>query len=153
VSQQVSKRDSRGRLQGKVARVLSTRQLVINLGFSDGVVKGMVFAVLNPKALHIPDPDNPDTEIGSFELPKVLVKATSIHEKASIATTYRSRIVGGGFSGLNIPDIFQPSIRVYDNLATDKGSAVDLEEGDSYIRIGDPVIEVPEETANEAKVS
>jgi hypothetical protein len=110
----------------------------------------MVFAVLNPKALHIPDPDNPGMEIGSFELPKVLVKATSIQEKASIASTYRSRVVGGAFT---IPDIFQPSIRVYDNLATEKGSAVDLEEAESYIRVGDPVVEMPEETAKEGRAS
>jgi hypothetical protein len=148
---EASKRDQRGRLWGKVARVLSTRQLVISLGYQDGVVDGMVFAVLNPRALHIPDPDNLAKEIGSFELPKVLVKATSVAQNASIARTFRSKLVGGGIGSLAIPDIFQPTTRVYDSLAVDKGTARELEEGESYINVGDPVVEMPEETAKERK--
>ncbi len=44
-------------LRGKIAQLLSDRELVINIGLKDGVSKGMRFAILAATPLEIRDPD------------------------------------------------------------------------------------------------
>ena len=36
-------------IRGKVAQILNSRQLVLNVGSNGGVEEGMIFAVLDPR--------------------------------------------------------------------------------------------------------
>src|SRR2546427_8644954 len=89
-----------GLLHGKVAQLLNVRQLAINVGFRHGVVPGMHFAVLNPKAGDIRDPDTHEV-LGSAALPKLRVKVTTVQEEFCIADVEGARYRKG--MGLTLP--------------------------------------------------
>ena len=69
-----------------MAKVLSSREVAINLGAHDGVQVGMAFDVMNPKGDDIKDPDTNEL-LGSVVLPKIRVWVSQVHDKVSVATT------------------------------------------------------------------
>src|SRR6266704_2575452 len=92
---------SRGPIRGKVARILNSRELAINVGSSDGVVEGMYFDVLDPKGEDIKDPDTGQV-LGSLERPKVRVRVVKVQEHLSVASTFRSHSVNVGGRGIDM---------------------------------------------------
>ena len=137
-------------LRGKVARILDTRNLVINLGATHGVVVGMYFDVLDPKGEDIRDPDTNEI-LGSLERPKVRVQIVKTEDRISVASTFRKKTVNvGGRGGLavgGLAEMFMPPKHVtkYETLKTTEKTWEDLEESDSYVKTGDPVVQVLEE--------
>lgn len=92
-----------GRIRGKVAAILSARELILNVGSRDGVEIGMRFAILNSQGVNITDPDTGDT-LGSVEVPKTVVKVVRIGgDHLSIARTFRTV---RGTPGLSRPNFF-----------------------------------------------
>ena len=77
-------------IEGKVAQVLNTRELVINVGSDDGVKRGMIFEVLDDTGSEIRDPDTNEL-LGSVLRPKVRVKVTTVEPRLAVASTYRTR--------------------------------------------------------------
>ena len=53
-------------IRGKVARVINSRELALNIGSEHGVRVGMLFDVIDPKGEDIVDPETGDI-IGSLE--------------------------------------------------------------------------------------
>lgn len=140
-------------IKGKVARILNSREIVINVGKKGGVKIGMKFDILDPKGEDIRDPDTHEI-LGSLPRPKVQVKVTDVQENLSVASTYRKKEinVGGqgkgilsGLGNLNIfaKELMPPEwITVYETLKTEEKTWEDLNEKDSYVKTGDPVIQV-----------
>ena len=64
-------------IHGKVARVLNTREIAINVGAEKGVTIGMFFDVMEIHDEDIKDPDT-DEVLGSIERPKVRVHVTHV---------------------------------------------------------------------------
>lgn len=127
-------------ISGKVARVLNSRELVINRGKVDGVRDGMVFAVLDPKAEAITDPDTGEV-LGSVDRPKTHVKVIDVTDRLSVARTYR--ITRPGRPGLTgVAALFAPQPPVVESLRTTESTWEDLSEQESYVKSGDPVREV-----------
>lgn len=132
------------RIEARVAQVMTARDLVLNKGSEDGVTVGMRFAILNRKGADIRDPDT-DEILGSVELPKTFVKVVSTKPRLSIARTFREFKVPGGslwamsaFSGLANP----PRTEV-ETLKTDEARLQDeLDEHESYVKIGDPAVQM-----------
>jgi hypothetical protein len=83
------------RIRGKVAQILNVRELVINRGSDAGVIEGMEFAVLNRQGTRIVDPDT-EQELGSVEIPKVLVRVVRVEPRLAVARTYitHTRVTG-----------------------------------------------------------
>jgi hypothetical protein len=79
------------RVMGKVARVTSDRELIINRGSDDGVENGMYFYIKGEPE-EITDPDT-DQVLGEVAPIKVVVRADEVAEKFCIARTFRSRRV------------------------------------------------------------
>jgi len=137
-------------LRGKVARILDTRNLVINLGAKHGVIVGMYFDVLDPKGEDIRDPDTGEI-LGSLERPKVRVQIVKTEERLSVAATFKKKTVNiGGRGGLavsGLAEMFMPPKHVtkYETLKTTEKTWEDLDESDSYVKTGDPVVQVLEE--------
>lgn len=135
------------RLAGKVAEILNQREVVMNIGEEAGVAKGMRFAVLNTRGLSIKDPDT-NEELGSVELPKVLVETVRVYPKLSVARTYRLRrenVGGKGFGGLNLEYLFGAPrwVDTPESLkTTERTYQAELDEDESYIAIGDPVVQI-----------
>lgn len=139
-------------IRGKVARVLNSRELALNLGSEHGVRIGMFFDILDPKGDNITDPDTGEI-IGSIERAKVRVKVVSVQARLSVASTYKKErvniggsgpLVGFGSSGLS--KLFLPPeyITQYETLKTQERTWEDLSEDESYVKSGDPVVEVQE---------
>ena len=130
-------------IRGKVALVLSSREVAINKGSMDGVEIGMIFNIMVSKGTEIKDPDTGEL-LGSVELPKTMVKVTSVQDRVSVASTFRTNRVNVGGSGLiNIEHIFQPprwEIRA-ETLKTEEAVRGELDEVDTFVKIGDPVVE------------
>ena len=75
-------------IEGKVAAIINSRELVINRGAAAGVQEGMKFKVMD-HLLEITDPESNET-LGSLEREKVRVKVSEVHPKFSIAMTYET---------------------------------------------------------------
>ena len=130
-------------IRGKVARILNSREMVINIGSRDGVAVGMRFDVMDTTGENIKDPDTGEL-LGSVERSKVRVEVAKVQEKLSVAYTYKKkRMNEGGNMGL-VSQMFMPAkwVTKYETLKTDEQTWEDLQEIDSYVKTGDPVVEV-----------
>lgn len=135
-------------IRGKVARVLNSKEIAINIGSSSGVQIGMYFDVMDPKGEDIRDPDTIEI-LGSIERPKVRVRITKVQEKISIASTFRKKEVnvgGQGFGLIGFSRALMPQkwVTKYETLKTDEQTWEDLDESESYVKTGDPVVQVLE---------
>ena len=137
-------------IRGKVAQILNTRELVINLGSEDGIAPGMYFDVMDPKGIDIEDPDTEEV-LGSIERPKVRVKISRVETRLSMASTYRSKKINIGgeggshsFSSSYLSQFLAPPkwVTKYETLKTQEKTWEDLDEEESYVKIGDPVVQV-----------
>lgn len=133
-------------IRGKVARILSSRELALNIGSEHGVKLEMLFDVLDVASENIRDPDTGEV-IGSVYRPKVRIKVVEVQEKISVASTYRNKNVNIGGKGLGLTawaDLLTPPrwVREYETLKTEEDTWEDLDEADSYVSTGDPVIQV-----------
>ena len=132
-------------IRGKVARVLNSREIAINLGKDDGVIVGMYFNVMDRKSEDIRDPDTGDL-LGSIERPKVGLKVTIVQEKLSIASTYKATRVniGGEIETSVLSRMLMPPkwVTKYETLKTEEKTWEDLDEAKSYVKVGDPVVQV-----------
>jgi hypothetical protein len=132
----VTRTDS-GRIRGKVAAILSKRELILNIGSEDGVEVGMQFVILNSKGIDVTDPDTGQV-LGTVEVPKTVVKVVRVDSPhLSVARTFRT--VSG------TPGIFSaasalsgtPSRTETLDIASGSSLKGELSEEDSYIKRGD----------------
>ena len=133
-------------IRGKVARILSSRELALNIGSENGVELEMLFDVLDVASENIRDPDTGEV-IGSVYRPKVRIRVVEVQEKISVASTFRSKNVNIGGKGLGLnawADLLTPPrwVREYETLKTEEATWEDLDEQDSYVSTGDPVVQV-----------
>ena len=129
-------------IRGKVARVLNAREVALNRGSNDGVEVGMIFNILSSAGSEIRDPDTGEL-LGSVELPKATVKVTMVQNRVSVASTFRTRKVNVGGSGLGIAGMFEPpkwETRT-ETLKTDEAIREELDESETYVKSGDSVVQ------------
>ena len=129
------------RIEGKVARILNERELVINRGSRDGVEIGMRFAILNPNGIDITDPETHEV-LGSVPIAKTIVKVVRVDERMSVGRTFRTipgRAGGSVFSAIAalspIPD------RPETLRAGERTVYQEISEEESSVKTGDPAIE------------
>jgi hypothetical protein len=130
------------RIVGKVARITSDRELIINRGAEHGVDEGMRF-IVKGEPVDVPDPDTGES-LGQVTSVKVIVQIREVDSKFAIARTFRSRRVnlGGSSSGPgSIAGMFQPpkwETRV-ETLRRNPKADAPLSEVDSIVQVGDIV--------------
>jgi hypothetical protein len=132
-------------VEGVVAAILNERELVLNKGYADGVERGMKFRVL-AAPFEVIDPET-DKSLGFIDRDKTRVEAINVQERMSVCRTYRS--VGGLTNSWN--DML--SAAMADQVAyagksetfkADESSHVQtLDEDESYVKIGDKVVQLP----------
>jgi hypothetical protein len=141
-------------IRGKIARVLNTREVAINKGTDNGVEIGMIFKILSTKGSEIKDPDTGES-LGSVESVKTTVKVIAVQERIAVASTYRSKRVNVGGRGVPFTTLFEPPRweTRYETLKIDDAAIAELDEEDSFVQAGDPVVQdleiVPIDTAAE----
>jgi hypothetical protein len=133
------------RIRGKVAQLIDDRTLVINRGSDDGVQVGMRFAVLNRRGADVIDPDTGEP-IGSVEIDKVVVKVVRVEPRLAVGRTFRTFTTGFAAALWGTGRVQHETLRT--DTATYKQ---ELDEAESYVKIGDPVVEVVGEEFGEAK--
>ncbi len=139
-----------GPIRAKVARILNSREIVITAGANQGVMVGMHFDVMDTKGEDIRDPDSGEI-LGSIERPKVRVQIAQVQEKMAVAATcrkYRVNLGGTGTMFIGLDDVTRALMppryeTKYETLKTNEKTWEDLEESQSYVKIGDPVVQVP----------
>lgn len=122
-------------IRGKVARVLNEREVAINVGSAKGVVVGMYFDVIEDEEIR--DPDTREV-LGSIDRPKVGLQVTHVQEKLSVAITRTW--------SLKLPKW----ITEYETL---KKEWTGIDENDSRVKVGDPVVQVIEERVEQEKAN
>lgn len=128
-------------LEGKVAKIISTRELGINKGLADGVEPGMVFAVLAETPLRIEDPDTGEL-LGEKDRYKVKVKATEVSYKFSICRTYETYEIPGLLPRFPTAVQVYPTERVRTLDIKDSELPPPLPEEESYVKVGDRVRQI-----------
>ena len=114
---------------------------------ADGVEVGMYFDVLDPKGEDVKDPDSGEV-LGSLDRPKVRVKVTKVQERLSVASTYKTYEVNVGGSGgalsFGLSNLLLPPQYVtrQETLKTSEKTWEDLDEKESYVKTGDPVVQI-----------
>jgi hypothetical protein len=132
-------------VEGKVAKIISVRELGINIGASQGVEEGMIFAILAETPLRVEDPDTAEV-LGEIERYKVKVKATEVFDRFSICRTYETYETGGMFpsSLASFIALSGPATRHVRTLKIeDSELPPPLSEEESYVKVGDRVRQVP----------
>lgn len=79
------------RIVGKVAKVASDREVILNRGADHGVSDGMFFYIKG-EPIEIKDPDT-DELLGNVTPIKVVVRAEEVSERFCIARTFRTHRV------------------------------------------------------------
>lgn len=130
------------RVQGKVAEVVSDREVILNRGSEHGVYPGMYFAILDPSAVGITDPDT-DEPLGDIKIVKIVVRAVDVAPKLTLARTFRSRRVNVGGTGMGL-SVFASALREpeyvekVEKLTLDRNSPRKIDPKDSVVGRGDP---------------
>ena len=130
-------------IEGRVARILNLRELAINRGASDGVNEGMIFDILDPKAEDITDPETGEI-LGSVYRPKVQVSVFAVEDRLALARTFKSDRVNLGGTGLGgLARAFEPPkwVERHETLKTNESTWQDLDESESIVKTGDPVVQ------------
>lgn len=143
-------------IEGKVAQVISERDLAINRGSSSGVKVGMRFKIVSSEPSEIRDPDT-DEVLGSVEITKVEVEVVSVQENLSVCRTFKKMVIPGrprkpgaasSFSSLSesiFGDPGTPDTERYQTLRSDESFvASEIDPGGSFVKRGDRAIQLPE---------
>lgn len=126
-------------ITGKVARVLDNQRLVLNRGGLDGVEVGSRFAVLSPKTVNVPDPDDSNVVLGTLPVARTVVKVISVDDHMAIARTFRTL----KSSGILPTFTFGPSERK-DSISSDDATVVEeLGTAERTVKLGDVAVEIP----------
>lgn len=134
-------------IRGKVARILNARELALNVGAQAGVKTGMRFYVLDPRGENIMDPDTGE-DLGSLGHPKITVEVSHVEPRVSVARTFRTRRVNRGgdasFALTNLGRLLQPAdwVTVTETLRAKDSKWEELDESESFVKVGDPVVQV-----------
>lgn len=137
-------------MEGKVAGVLSERELYINIGSSSGVTLGMKFKVLAAEPVEVRDPET-DEVLGIIDREKVRVSVVDLKEKFSICKTYRKWTTRGGalYLGSLALNMLEAPKTVYETLkAEDSSLPQPLSDDESFVKRGDRVVQVANDQEN-----
>lgn len=130
-------------IEGKVAKILNTREIVINRGSDDGVQQGMKFEVIDD-FYEIFDPDTNDS-LGTFKRVKIRVKASEVYQRFSIARTYETyRVREASPLGIPIAATMLPFPKTVTKVRTISSSDTGYEEGRGHVQVSDKVAQVIE---------
>lgn len=80
-------------IRGSVAQLVTIEELVINRGTRDGVIRDMIFDVLDPLTQDVKDPDSGEI-LGSIDRILARVRITEVEERISVGQLVSRRPLG-----------------------------------------------------------
>jgi hypothetical protein len=124
------------RLEGRVAKLLNERELVINIGQRDGVDFGMRFAVLAATPLPVHDPETGEL-LGQLDREKVKVQVVEVLDRMSICRTFETHVLG---EDGELSELFESPIVIAETLHGLRDAfPTPLAYEESFVKIGDRV--------------
>lgn len=146
-----------GEISGKIARVLSNQDVVLNRGQQHGISVGDYVGVIDDDDSIVENPED-GTEIGGLVSFKVSLRVTQVSESLSIASTYRVQQVNRGGLGLgtapNLGAISEKYLREpewveqIERMRVSPGVAGSLGGTGSTVAVGDHFRVVPKNVAD-----
>ena len=129
-------------ITGKVAEIVSDRELILNRGSDHGVTKGMYFNILDTTTDSIKDPETGEI-LGGFKRIKISVVAVEVAEKITLAQTFRSKTVNLGGQGVGLSAFagafMEPKyVERVETLKLDPAAPKPLGASESVVAVGDP---------------
>lgn len=129
-------------ITGKVAEIVSDRELILNRGSEHGVRKGMYFNILDTATDSIKDPETGEV-LGGFKRIKISVVAVEVAEKITLAQTFRSKTVNLGGQGMGLSVIAgaftEPKyVERVETLKLDPSAPKPIGASESVVAVGDP---------------
>jgi len=141
-------------IEGKVAQLISERDLAINRGSSEGVSVGMHFQVLSPEPSEVRDPDT-DEILGTVDIPKIEVEVISVQPHLAVCRTFKKVTVPGraptrgiaspynSLSASIFGDPGTPDRERFQTLRSDEAFVVnEMEPRESFVKRGDRVVQI-----------
>lgn len=134
---------SETKIEGKVARILNDREVVLNRGSSHGIEVGMYAAIVDLSGEEIRDPDTDEILGGLMRFKKTLM-VSQVSEKFCIASTFRTKRVNVGGKGLfgssQFDSLFDPPKyeKQVERLRLSESDPQPLDESESAVTSGDP---------------
>ena len=134
-------------IRGKVARILNSREVALNIGSDVGVEVGMIFDILSDKPEDVIDPDTKEI-LGHINRCKVRVKVSHVEARLAVAATFKKTAINVGGTGalasLALSRALSPPEWVdrAETLKTTERTWEDLDESESYVKTGDVVVNV-----------
>lgn len=130
------------RIVGKVAEVVSDREVILNRGSNHGVEAGDYFAILDPDTVGVTDPDTGEA-LGDIRVVKIVVQAVEVAPKLTLARTFRTQTVNIGGSGIGLAGIANALaspeyVEQVETLILDRNAPRKIDPKDSVVRRGDP---------------
>lgn len=124
-------------IRGKVAKVISSREVALNIGKTSDVQEGMLFDIVVPSTLEITDPETGEV-LGTVQpRAKARVRVFSVSDRFSLATTYRTE----SFGGIQLRGDLAFGRRVETLKTRDTLDEAFTDQG-SYVTAGDRVVQV-----------
>lgn len=131
---------------GKVVKIMSDRQLVINIGENKGASVGDYVGVIDPDKEKVSDPSE-GTAVGEIVYFKASLRLTHVSAHLSVASTYRTRTVNkGGVMGVSVSKMLD-SPKWEKEVENFPVAGVERREG-AELSVGDDVIVVAKEIAD-----
>ena len=127
-------------IEGRVARILNERELVINRGTEQGIQDGMKFSILE-EANDIIDPETSEV-LGSLTREKIRVKIVDVQPRFSVGRTYetyQARTPSQYFGLLHTQTVNK--IRTINQPGTRDDPFGDVV---GYVEVGDKVVQIPD---------
>lgn len=137
-------------VEGQVARILSSQELVLNKGTADGIVEGQYIAILPDGPEVLKDPVT-GTVIGQLSHFKAALRVEQASENFSIAATYKMHSVnigGRGMGGFRWNLEPQKWVDRVESFEFEDNSVDENEIEVSVVRVGDNFMSVDKAVAD-----
>ena len=127
-------------IEGRVARILNERELVINRGTEQGIRDGMKFSVLEETG-NILDPETRES-LGSLTREKIRVMIVDVRPKFSVGRTYETfpARAPSHFLGL----LQSSTVRKIQTISTPGIGTEPFGDSVGYVGVGDRVVQIIE---------
>ncbi|WP_084075266.1 hypothetical protein [Demequina sp. NBRC 110052] len=125
-------------VKGKVARIVSDREVILNRGLDDGVEVGATFYIFDANTVDVADPDTGEN-LGGVRRVKALVRAIDVAPRLTLARTFRTRKVNTGGTGTFGTLLASPKWETkVETLRIDPQAGKPIADDEAVVAQGDP---------------
>lgn len=111
-------------IRGKIAEIVTDRNVVINRGSQDGIESGMRFQVRLNIGI-ITDPEDPTNTLGELSFTKARLKVTTVYDRMSYCQIESRGLKFAGEALFGYPDVDSPLINGKEDWVVRRGDKIE----------------------------